>query len=272
MEIKKDLLQGQNIVFEKSPSFGDEFKPGELDTIIIHYTGGPAKAAINSFKNPKLRVSAHLVVARDGTITQMVPFNRVAWHAGNSEYNGRVGFNRYSIGIEIENAGNLVRSGNVYRAWYGSAYDPTEVIEAIHRNETQSKYWQIYTEEQIVLVSEICELLTDTYDIKNILGHEEIAPKRKLDPGPAFPLDKLRSQILAADRDGDGPDTGFVDAGNVVVNKLNVRSTPSPTGVLAGPPLLKGTQVKILEEKNGWYKIQTVAEGWVSAKYIESKK
>lgn len=272
MEIKKDLLQGQNIEFVKSPSFGDEFKPGDLDSIIIHYTGGPAKAAINSFKNPRLKVSAHIIISRDGTITQMVPFNRVAWHAGRSEYQGRTGFNKYSIGIEIENSGNLVKSGNVYRAWFGSAYDPSDVIEAVHRNETRSKFWHVYTEEQIALVTQVCHLLVDAYDIKNILGHEEISPKRKLDPGPAFPLDRLRAQILAADRDSEDGDVAAVDAGSVIVNKLNIRSTPSTKGKLAGPPLIKGTEVKILEEKDGWYKVQTVAEGWVSGKYIEYKK
>lgn len=272
MEIKKDLLQGNNVEFVKSPSFGDEFQPGDLDTIVIHYTGGPAKAAINAFKNPRVKVSAHIVIARDGTITQMVPFNRIAWHAGKSEYKGRIGFNKYSIGIEIENSGNLIKSGNVFRAWFGSAYDPSDVIEAIHRNETRTKYWHVFTEEQISIVSEICHLLIDSYDIKQILGHEEIAPKRKLDPGPAFPLDKLRAQLLHGDRDVDGPDEDHPNRGNVLVNKLNIRTSPDNKAKLAGPPLLKGTKVKILEEKNGWYKIETVAEGWIAGKYVEYAK
>ncbi|PIE85975.1 MAG: N-acetylmuramoyl-L-alanine amidase [Bacteroidia bacterium] len=272
MEIRKNLLQGSNVKFEKSPSFGEEFKPGDLDTVIIHYTGGPARAAINSFKNPRLKVSAHIVVARDGTITQMVPFDRIAWHAGRSQYQGRKGFNKFSIGIEIENSGNLVKSGNVYRAWFGSAYDPSDVIEAVHRNENRARFWHVYTEEQIEIVREVCELLIDTYDLKHILGHEEISPSRKLDPGPAFPLDKLRNQVLSGDRDQDEAEDVRLLAAKVMVRKLNVRSSPDRRAKLAGPPLTHGSKVKILEEKDGWYKVETTNTGWVSGKYIQTLK
>jgi N-acetylmuramoyl-L-alanine amidase len=274
MEIKNDILQGQNIQFIKSPTFGDEFKPGNLDTIIMHYTGGPAKAAIRSFQDAKLKVSAHLVIMRDGSIVQMVPFNRIAFHAGNSSYKEKVGLNQYSIGIEIENSGNLVKSGNVYRAWFGSAYEANEVIEATHRNETQPRFWQIYSEEQISVVREISQLLIDKYDLKYILGHEEIAPKRKIDPGPAFPLDKIRDQLLKPHRDQNEPEDNkdVPDLGLVAVNKLNFRVEPSTTAALAGPPLNQNSQVKILSESNGWYKIQAICEGWVMAKYIQARR
>lgn len=270
MEIKNDLLQGETIKLEKSPSHGGEFESGYPDTIIIHYTGGPAKAAINSFTNPRTKVSAHLVVARDGSITQLVPFDTVAWHAGKSSYNGRSGFNKYSIGIEVENAGVLKKSGEVYRSWFGATYEPSEVIEATHRNQVEPKYWHTYTEEQINTVKDICRLLIDNYNIKQILGHEEISPNRKTDPGPAFPLDRLREELLQGDRDVDEPEETPPE-GRVMIKKLNIRTEPDTNADKAAIPLVKGSKVKILDQANGWYKVLTEIEGWVYGKYIETE-
>ncbi len=269
MEIKDHILYGSNVKkMIPSPNHGGKFQDGYPDTIIMHYTGGPYKQSINTLTNPRVRASAHVVVDRDGSVTQLVPFNIIAWHAGKSYYNGRSGFNDFSIGIEMVNAGPLTKSGNVFRAWYGEAFSPSEVIEAVHRNETRPRYWQVYTPEQIETVKELAELLIDTYGIKYILGHEEIAPKRKLDPGPAFPLDKLRAQLLGSKRDETGaPEPPQV--GRVVANSLNIRLRPRTDAPLVARPLPKGTKVYIKDEHNGWYKVTVEIEGWVFAKYIE---
>ncbi len=99
-----------------------------------------------------LRVSAHLLVDRSGMITQYVPFNRRAWHAGRSEFQGRAECNDYSIGIELE----------------GSDEDP-------------------YEQAQYRAAAEIAALLMRTWPRINqdrIVGHADIAPGRKSDPGP----------------------------------------------------------------------------------------
>lgn len=268
MEIKDHLLKGANINFRKTPNHSGEFKAGNLDTIIVHYTAGPARNSINTLTNPRVRASAHVVVHRDGNITQLAPFNLVTWHAGKSQYKGRVGFNKYSIGIEIENDGTLKKSGSKYRAWYGAIHEEEEVIEAIHRNSTTKKYWHAYTQKQIETVEELCRLLIEKYDLKFILGHEEIAPLRKQDPGPAFPLDKMRDRLLSADRDDDAPEdnlpTMVVDAG-----KLNIRSLPSIRGGKLARPLSRGQKVKVLQKKNGWVKVRVPIEGWVYGKFLE---
>jgi N-acetylmuramoyl-L-alanine amidase len=269
MDIKNHLLIGENVKQMKAPSMGGEFKPGAMDTVVIHYTGSPFKSTINTFQNPTVKVSAHLLIGRDGQIIQFVPFNTVAWHAGESSYQGRTGFNQYSIGIEVENSGPLTKSGNIFRTWYGSSMDASDVIEATHRNERSPRYWQTYTEEQIQLVKEICELFVDTYDIKFILGHEEIAPGRKTDPGPAFPLDKLRSLIINYHLDNDDAPPLALKPGKVAANKLNVRLLPDTNAALAGLPLIMGQDVAILEERDGWYKIMTPFEGWILGKYVQ---
>ena len=244
MEIKDHLLKGTNVSFKKTPNHSGEFKAGNLDTIILHYTAGPTRNAVNTLTNPRVRASAHVVVSRDGTITQLAPFNLVTWHAGKSQYKGRIGFNKYSIGIEMENDGPLKKSGSTYRAWYGAKHGEDEIIEATHRNSTTKKYWHTYTQKQIETAKELCRLLIETYDLKVILGHEEIAPKRKQDPGPAFPLDRVRDNLLNADRDHDEPEDNLkimtVDAG-----KLNIRSKPSTRGEKVAKFLRRGQKLKV---------------------------
>lgn len=268
MKINKHLLEGGNIKLENTPNHSGKFEDGALDTIIIHYTAGPtANSAIRTLTNPRVKASAHLVIGRDGSITQLAPFNIIAWHAGPSSYRGRKGFNKYSIGIEIVNAGPLTKSGDSYRAWFGTAYPANEVIEAVHRNQTKPRFWHIYTPEQIEVTTNICRILIDEYNIKHILGHEEISPHQKIDPGPAFPLDKMRDQLLQGRRDANDGDI-LPERGRVMVSKLNIRSNPSLNGDKVAQPLEKGTVVRLLDKSGGWFKVATEIEGWVAAKYI----
>jgi N-acetylmuramoyl-L-alanine amidase len=270
MEIKDHFIQGENVKkFVKSPNVSGEFEKGLPDTVIIHYTAGPYKPALNTLTNPRVRASAHLIVDRDGSVTQLVPFNIEAWHAGSSSYGNRVGLNKYSIGIEIVNSGPLTKSGTVYRSWFGSAFNPSDVIEATHRNENKPRFWHTYTEEQILVVQEICQLLIDIYGVKFILGHEEIAPMRKQDPGPAFPLDRMRNKLLNEDRHANTA-ADLPEVGRISANTLNIRSGPGDDTQKVALPLPKGTKVKILEESNGWYKVTTEIEGWVLGKFVDN--
>ncbi len=267
MEIVDHMLKGPNVKFKKTPNVSGTFAAGLPDTVVVHYTAGPYDPSLNTLINPKVKASAHLLVDRDGSVTQLAPFNMITWHAGASEWKGRTGLNSYSIGIEIVNAGPLTKSGDVFRAWYGAAFNPSEVIEATHRNESSPRYWHVYTEEQIRVVSDICQELIDTYGVKEIVGHEEIAPKRKADPGPAFPLDRMRNKLLSGNRDDNN---GIVMAknGKVIASKLNIRATPSTEGEKVAAPLTLNKKVKILEQNGEWYKVSVEIEGWVAAKFI----
>lgn len=98
-----------NIDFIASSNIGGRIEPRYL---VIHYTAGTsAVGCIDWFSNPSSKASAHLVIARDGAITQMGPFNRLAQHAGKSEWGNPDGLNRHSIGIELDNAGQLMLGG-----------------------------------------------------------------------------------------------------------------------------------------------------------------
>ena len=271
MKIKNHLLKGgpgESIKWRESPNHGGPLSP---DSVIIHYTaGGDAESAIDTLCDPASKASAHLVVGRDGSITQLVPFNVIAWHAGQSSYNGRTGYNKYAIGIEIDNAGLLTKSGDVYISWFGRAYEEREVYYGVHRNETVPKYWHRYTEEQITIVQELCSLFIQEYGITSILGHEEISPNRKIDPGPAFPLDKMRDRLLQSDRNLDGPEiVDFPKPGVVTASALNIRSGPGQLQTKIARPLPRGTKVKILKAQNGWYNVAVEMKGWVSGDYID---
>lgn len=201
MRIDSHRLVGEGISHSPSPNQGGPFASGTADALILHFTAGDgAQWAIDKLCDPTPgdRVSAHLVVGRDGEVTQLLPFDTIAWHAGDSTWGGRTGFNNFSLGIEIDNAGRLQPQGDHFVSWKGSQYAAADAVQGVHRNETEPSWWHRYPATQLEVVTSLCELLTSTYSMHWILGHEEISPQRKQDPGPAFPLDDLRQRLLAA--------------------------------------------------------------------------
>jgi len=268
MKITNDfLLSGDGIIQMDCPKNKDKFKSGNLDTIVVHYTAGRSAESSANFLCGEVKASAHLVIGREGEIYQLVPFDTIAWHAGDSAYGDRKWLNQYSIGIEIDNAGVLTEVGSEYQAWFGKKYQANDVVFATHRNETNPKYWHTYTEQQIEACNQVCELLIQKYGIKTILGHEEISPGRKQDPGPAFPLDRFRDNLLSQNR-SDNPDS-IEKNGEVVADFLNIREGAGVAFKKVAKALPQGTKVKVLEERNGWYKVETSLEGWVGKGHIK---
>lgn len=166
--------------------------------LVIHYTnGGSADGTISWFKDSKSKVSAHLVIDRDGSITQMVEFNKKAWHAGESKWGELSNLNGYSIGIELANYGALRRrSDGVWISSYNNILSEDLVVEAVHKNETVSRGWEIYPDAQIHATIEVSIALQEAFGFVDVLGHDDIAPTRKIDPGPVFPMNSFRSKVL----------------------------------------------------------------------------
>ena len=188
----------ENIPYLRSPNVGDLFSEGLPDTIIVHYTAcADSERAIAMLSDPAREVSAHLVVDQSGNITQLVPFNSIAWHAGKSNWRGRESLNKYSIGIEIANAGPLTLKNNKFFTWDDLEIENKEVEARINQN-SQLEYWHKFPKVQILAVRDICLSLANHYQIREILAHSEIAPERKIDPGPAFPLDFIRSVLKSS--------------------------------------------------------------------------
>jgi len=271
LKITAHTLSGNEVKHKASPNKSGKFKAGEMDTIIIHYTGGSsAQSSVDSLCNPTSKASAHLVIGMDGSVHQLVPFDTIAWHAGTSQYNGRTGFNRYSIGIELDNPGRLTKTEGSYISWFGRKYDAANVIKGIHRNETTESYWHAFTEIQLLKTEEICRLLMAEYNIKHILGHEEISPGRKSDPGPAFPLDLFRNKLLYSQRSENTAEK--VAAGSqlkVVTGGLNMRKGPGTEHEPVTQPLAAGTKLTELERKGKWVRVKLEIEGWVHRDYVK---
>jgi len=205
MKIQRHRLTGTGVSFVESPNHGGSFASPLPDTLVIHFTAGASlNSSVRSLCDPASKASAHAVVGREGAIVQLVPFDVIAWHAGASTLGARTGLNKFSIGIEIDNAGRLTpTAAGDFVTWFGKRVQKRDAIQAMHRNETSLSWWHTYTQRQIELVFELAGLLARTYPIRTIVGHEEIAPGRKSDPGPAFPLDRLRDRILGAGRRED---------------------------------------------------------------------
>jgi N-acetylmuramoyl-L-alanine amidase len=198
MRIRNHLLlgdAGEPVSFRKSPNQSSPVSPLYL---ILHYTAGTSlEGAVSWFLNPDAQASAHLVIGRDGAIVQLVPFNRKAWHAGVSSWGRLEGMNRYSIGIELVNAGRLRRRPDGHWAdWTGKVVPADEVTVAIHRHEKLEAGWHEYTDVQVRAAVRVASLLRATYRITDVLGHEDVSPGRKTDPGPLFPLNSFRSIVM----------------------------------------------------------------------------
>ena len=147
--------------------------------IVLHYTGMPtAGEAIARLRDPDAKVSAHYLVAEDGTVTRLVGEQHRAWHAGEAHWRGITDVNSASIGIEIVNPGH---------DW---GYRP-------------------FPERQIDAVTALVSAIKDRHAITrgNIVGHSDVAPRRKRDPGELFPWSRLARVRLALPR----PTRGLMD-------------------------------------------------------------
>ena len=136
--------------------------------IIIHYTGMKKEnEAIKRLRDNKSKVSSHYFIKKNGSVLNLVPDLYTAWHAGKSNWKKFKSINKYSIGIEISNPGH-------------------------------NHGYKNFSSKQIFSLIKLLKYLSKKYDIKkaNILGHSDIAPNRKKDPGEKFPWKKLAKQNL----------------------------------------------------------------------------
>ena len=194
-----ETIEGHAAGFVESPNCAGSLKPVFL---VMHYTaGGSAQGAIAWLCNPASRASAHVVIGRDGSVTQLVPFNRQAWHAGRSRWQGRTGLNKYSIGIELDNAGVLNGAPGQWRTSWGTAVRDEDVVELPHKFDGIVRGWHAYTPRQLAVAQAVAASIVIEYGIQDVIGHDDIAPGRKTDPGPAFPMATFRAAVLGRSED-----------------------------------------------------------------------
>lgn len=163
-----------------SPNFDDRKHPVSL--LVLHYTGMESgDAALARMRDPEAKVSAHYMVREDGRIVRLVAENGRAWHAGVSKWQGLDDLNSRSVGIEI------VNGGHDYPA-PGGQLPP-------------------YPDVQVAAVIALSRQIMAHYAIppKGLVGHSDIAPSRKIDPGEHFPWQRLAEAGLGL---WPQPDTG----------------------------------------------------------------
>jgi len=202
MEIIKHHLYQANqkpYPFQASPNVGGQLKARYL---IMHYTVfNTVEQTIATLTDPKIQASAHLIIGRNGEIVQLVPFNQVAWHAGKSTWQNMDNLNQHAIGIELVNVGYVTRTqSGKWLSWFGDEIDERQLVEMKHKNSDQFQHWEIYSDLQLSTALTVSRLLIQIYDLKDILGHDDIAPNRKTDPGPAFPMTDFRAKLFDFER------------------------------------------------------------------------
>ena len=189
--IQDHILTG--VRFQQTPNISGQ-RLENPKYLIIHFSAsGSTSSTVRELCKEGSNKSAHLVIGRDGEIVQLASFDQRAWHCGESAWNGEESLNRMSIGIELVNWGKLDRSkdGNVYRSWAGTEIPANEVEQATHKNETTPAYWHKYTSEQLEVCKNVAREIFHAYNLKDVLGHDDISPTRKTDPGPLFPMEQL---------------------------------------------------------------------------------
>jgi len=165
------------IIDAPSPNYDE--RDQAVSMVVLHYTGmRDGESAIARLRDPEARVSCHYLIAEDGQILRMVPEEKRAWHAGLSSWRGVEGVNAVSIGIEIVNPGHEF------------GYRP-------------------FTEEQMDALVPLLAEIVRRHQVPraNVVGHSDVAPARKQDPGELFDWARLARAGLAVAR----PTRGLVD-------------------------------------------------------------
>ena len=191
------------IIDRPSPNF--DARPGAVTMLIMHYTGmQTAQAAVDRLCDPAAKVSAHYVVEEDGTVWRLVAEEKRAWHAGVSSWRGQTDINALSIGIEIVNPGHEFG----YRA---------------------------FPEAQMAAVQELAQGILTRHPIppRNVVGHSDVAPLRKQDPGELFNWRELAKAGI-----GFWPDFAVTigkppaSAGEIQASLAEIGYSPPRTGAL----------------------------------------
>jgi N-acetylmuramoyl-L-alanine amidase len=160
------------LVHRDQPSPNCDARDERISMVVLHYTDMPsAEGALTRLCDPAAKVSAHYVITEEGEVIRLVDESMRAWHAGLSYWRGKANVNGCSIGIELQNPGHTCG----YRPFPDAQIDA--LVPLLHR-------------------------IVQDYDIPraNVVGHSDIAPQRKLDPGELFPWERLAEYRLALPR------------------------------------------------------------------------
>lgn len=233
-EIKNGYLyiDGKQVPYKASPNVGGTCKP---EILVCHDTASGLNddGPISWLCNPSAKASAHFVVGRGGEITQLVPCNRTAWHAGKSVYKGRNvagSVNSFAVGIEIVNPGIMtdVQGGKAFFSngkrnvgWDMKEYGIEKAAPLPLSLKRAEAYWMSYTDEQLEAVLGIGQAVKKAYNISDVVAHWTVSPGRKVDTNPLFPLEEMKEAILKG--------TDMVKKNKTTKTVVKTPATPTKT-------------------------------------------
>jgi len=161
-----------DLIHHEAPSPNWDERELPVSMVVLHYTGMPdAAGALERMCDPEAKVSAHYMIDEDGTVTRMVEEDKRAWHAGRSYWRGLTDINSASVGIELVNPGH---------EWGYRAFPDAQMEGLIPLLHTIVKRYKM--------------------PFANIVGHSDVAPSRKEDPGELFDWERLATLKLALPR------------------------------------------------------------------------
>ena len=245
--------------------------------IVIHFTTGTRmESTIAHFRNELSGVCTHLLIGRDGRVVQFLPFDKIAFHAGYSWWERDSSLNRFSIGIELDNAGFLKESSEGWKR--KNTLIPNEKVKlATHWRESRDRGWEKFTKAQLQVTLDIVRALKERYgSIVEILGHDEVNLRERLDPGPLFPMERFRKKLfgrkkpLVAEFEINRPSDLYT---NVEGNLPNVRQR------LHDALLPAKSVVRVLKEVGNWSLVNVIQSsesgvrkttGWIRSNSMES--
>jgi len=224
--------------------------------IIIHFTTGTKmESTISHFKNPSAGVSTHLLIGRDGRVVQFLPFDQIAHHCGFSWWERQSNLNKYSIGIELDNAGLLSKGAKGWMA--RKIVIPQENVgRAVHwkqftpNNPSQFPAWEKFSQAQLDVALNVVKALIRRYpSITEILGHDDVNLLNRYDPGPLFPMKQWRQELFQREE----PDIQIFTINRKTQLYANFDGRlPSPTRLHTPPNLPGDSKVIVMKPDVHW--------------------
>jgi N-acetyl-anhydromuramyl-L-alanine amidase AmpD len=176
------------------------------ELIVLHSTMTMGlQETVSILLKSSLTASVHFLVDRDGSIVQLVPTDRAAWHAGfGSRWENLTNLNNNSVSIDFINLGQLdKKQDGSFSAYAGQPVSADDV--QMLKGPNEDTYWHRFTGPQLVSGQALASELNKNYKIRAIVGHCTVLPERKGDPGPAFPMDDFNQSVLGRSERGCPP-------------------------------------------------------------------
>lgn len=234
-----------------------------VDLVIIRTSQDQLTQHTDHINEHIVEPTSHVLINRDGLIIQSIPFNEQVGKPLQGSWEGMGDLTSRSVVIALQNSGRLSKTADIYSSSCGRSFDATEVFTGIHQNEESLSYWQKFSESQIQVAEKIIRCLASTYQVKYILGNEEVCPGLKTDPGPAFPLEILRRKIMKENMlhqtgkfDGN-PVTGRFDL-NAILGKQQQDASAKRAAKI----------VNIRKKSGGWYKVNIDLGGFIKEEWV----